>query len=328
MASGQEPIEFDPECVGTAIDNDEGESVRDSTTSITASLYEYRELHGRTYQSSKTTEYWAPNDQKHISAFDVAHQWLTMMLSDKLYAAPIPPNPSHILDIGTGTGIWAIDMADTFPSALVTGTDISPTQPSWTPPNLTFLIDDAQLEWPFPDNHFDFIHIRYLHGGITSWPQFYSQVFRCLKPGGYFQQIEPNIELRCDNPAASDQVYQQWAHLFYEAGDKINRSFRINEEIMTGWARGAGFEDITHTKFKIPIGAWPKDKRLKAMGTFTELYMDLSLDGFALFPIGQILGWTLEEVQALVANMRKAVHDPNNRSNSDMHMVYGRKPLA
>ena len=30
----------------------------ESTTSLTASLFDYRKIHGRTYQNSKTTEYW------------------------------------------------------------------------------------------------------------------------------------------------------------------------------------------------------------------------------------------------------------------------------
>jgi len=33
-------------------------SFRGSTASISSSIYEYRTIHGRTYQSSKTTEYW------------------------------------------------------------------------------------------------------------------------------------------------------------------------------------------------------------------------------------------------------------------------------
>jgi hypothetical protein len=28
----------------------------------------------------------------------------------QLHMAPIPPNPHRILDLGTGTGIWAIEM--------------------------------------------------------------------------------------------------------------------------------------------------------------------------------------------------------------------------
>jgi methylase of polypeptide subunit release factors len=33
-----------------------------------------------------------------------------------------------VLDIGTGTGIWAIDFADEHPEAEVIGTDLSPIQ--------------------------------------------------------------------------------------------------------------------------------------------------------------------------------------------------------
>jgi ribosomal protein L11 methylase PrmA len=34
-----------------------------------------------------------------------------MLLDNKLHLAPIP-NPKRILDLGCGTGIWCMDMAD------------------------------------------------------------------------------------------------------------------------------------------------------------------------------------------------------------------------
>jgi ubiquinone/menaquinone biosynthesis C-methylase UbiE len=34
-----------------------------------------------------------------------------MLLDNKLHLAPIP-NPMRILDLGCGTGIWCMDMAD------------------------------------------------------------------------------------------------------------------------------------------------------------------------------------------------------------------------
>jgi hypothetical protein len=106
--------------------------------------------------------------------------------------------------------------------------------------------------------------------------------------------------------------------VFYEAGDKIGRTFRFNEDNMVSYARDAGFTEITHKKFKVPHGSWPKDKRLKEMGKFVSLYMDLSLDGFAIYPIGQVLGWSFEEVQVFVAKMRAAIFNPKNMANSDM----------
>lgn len=54
----------------------------------------------------------------------------TLVLDNKLYLAPLEKDIQRVLDLGTGTGIWAIDFADEHPSASVVGTDISPIQPS------------------------------------------------------------------------------------------------------------------------------------------------------------------------------------------------------
>jgi ubiquinone/menaquinone biosynthesis C-methylase UbiE len=58
------------------------------------------------------------------------HHIYNMLLGGRLHVAPLD-KPQRILDIGTGTGIWAIDIADQFPEAEVIGTDLSPIQPSW-----------------------------------------------------------------------------------------------------------------------------------------------------------------------------------------------------
>jgi ubiquinone/menaquinone biosynthesis C-methylase UbiE len=45
------------------------------------------------------------------------HHLLTLRCNDKLHLAPIDPHPQRILDLGTGTGIWAMEMGDLYPSA-------------------------------------------------------------------------------------------------------------------------------------------------------------------------------------------------------------------
>jgi hypothetical protein len=42
-------------------------------------------------------------------------------------------------------------MADKYPSAEVVGTDLSPIQPRWVPPNCKFEVDDAGEKWTFKD---------------------------------------------------------------------------------------------------------------------------------------------------------------------------------
>lgn len=65
-----------------------------------------------------------------------------LLLGGELHEAPLD-NPQRILDIGTGTGIWAIDMADKFPMAEVIGTDITPIRPLWVPSNWYSKIDHS-----------------------------------------------------------------------------------------------------------------------------------------------------------------------------------------
>lgn len=61
---------------------------------------------------------------------------------------------------------------------MVIGTDLSPIQPCFVPPNLKFELDDAQLEWTYEENIFDFVHIRCLMGSINDWAKLYSDAFR------------------------------------------------------------------------------------------------------------------------------------------------------
>jgi ubiquinone/menaquinone biosynthesis C-methylase UbiE len=80
---------------------------------------------------------------------DLNHHLCLMLLEEKLHLCPLPENrPLRILDTGTGTGIWAMDMADKYASSQIVcaasisfsyslahylqiGNDLSPIQPKW-----------------------------------------------------------------------------------------------------------------------------------------------------------------------------------------------------
>jgi ubiquinone/menaquinone biosynthesis C-methylase UbiE len=68
---------------------------------------------GRRYHSYRQgeNEYWGPNDELQNDQLDIAHHMFLILLDQKLYLAPIR-DPQRILDLGCGTGIWCIDMAE------------------------------------------------------------------------------------------------------------------------------------------------------------------------------------------------------------------------
>lgn len=66
---------------------------------------------------------------------------------------------ANVLDIGTGTGSWAVEFAERHPAAQVFGTDLNNVQPTYVPPNCQFINEDSEETWAFRFP-FDYIHLR------------------------------------------------------------------------------------------------------------------------------------------------------------------------
>jgi len=289
---------------------------------------EYRKLHGRTYQNFKDVEYWAPNDEKQNEGLDLVHHMLYLAHDNKLYLSPLK-NPQKVIDVGTGTGIWAIDFADEFPSADVIGTDLSPIQPAWAPPNCSFQLDDASLDWTFPDNTFDFIHIRCLIGCMKDWVKVYRECYRCLKPGGWLEHTDFGIRgISDDNSLPEGCAWDEWSDLFLEAGVKMGQTFQIvdNDEFV-GWMKEAGFPDDVHLhKTKLPVGNWPADPKWKEVGIMNRITTEDGLEGYALYICTKVLGWEYNECQLLLTRVRQALRNKSYHPYYRCNTAYVQKP--
>ncbi|KAK3357809.1 S-adenosyl-L-methionine-dependent methyltransferase [Lasiosphaeria hispida] len=305
-----------------------GDDAATSTASISSTILQYRTIRGRTFHSEiGNAQYWGANDDRHNDALDVLHHLFTLSLNDELYLAPIS-SPQNALDIGTGTGIWAIDFADKFPECAVTGTDVSPIQPTWIPPNLKFSeIDDCTQEWTFGADKFDFVHIRYLLGCIPDWTHLFKQAFATLKPGGYLESYEgsPNVYTDDDTLPPTSAI-AQWGPLFINGGKAIGRSFTIVDDgVQRKAMEEAGFVDIEEKRIKVPSGGWSKDPKEKELGIWAQHAVESDIEGFILF-LTTTLGWTKEQTGVYIAHMRKELRSLKHHVYYYQKVVWGKKP--
>ncbi|KAK4096425.1 S-adenosyl-L-methionine-dependent methyltransferase [Parathielavia hyrcaniae] len=232
--------------------------------------------------------------------------------NNKLHLAPLE-NPQKVLDLGTGTGIWAIDFADEHPSAEVIGTDLSPIQPVWVPPNCKFELDNCEdYPWTYVDDTFDYIHVRGLVGCVRDWERLYAECLRCLKPGGWLELQEFALPIAGnDAPLPADCVWHDWGAVFREAGRRMGRSFEVADH-WEEWLRGAGFTGPLRTdSVRLPIGAWAADPKWKEVGMFNRLSLEQGLEGFAMYICTQVLCWQPEEIAVLLAKVRQAIRNPS-----------------
>ena len=98
----------DAHSIASAESGYESDTLGSSSTSLTSSVRDYAFENGRRYHRFREGAYNFPNDDSEQDREDMKHA-MVVNLCQRLHFAPLGENPQHILDMGTGTGIWAIE---------------------------------------------------------------------------------------------------------------------------------------------------------------------------------------------------------------------------
>ncbi|KAF7554984.1 hypothetical protein G7Z17_g2522 [Cylindrodendrum hubeiense] len=191
-----------------------GVDTASSTASITSSILQYRTINGRTYHSERgNAEYWTPNDEHHNESMDINHHLLSLSLKGKLFLAPLKDDVQKVLDIGTGTGIWAIFVSNS-------------THVGAAECNI-----DCTEEWTFKPDSIDFVHMRYLYGSIGDWSALIKEAYRACKPGGWVESYEASAMMESDDGTVTETcAINEWGKFFIEGGKKLGRTFTILDD--------------------------------------------------------------------------------------------------
>ncbi|KAL2397735.1 Methyltransferase pytC [Exophiala dermatitidis] len=304
------------------------EDISPGTESVPASIYDHRFENGRRYHAYKEGSYFMPNDEPEQQRLNMQHQADYLALGRRNLLAPIA-HPRRILDLGTGTGIWAVEMGDQFPSAEIVGLDLSPIQPSAVPPNVKFEVDDVEDNWTFPNSSFDLIFSRdMLAGSIVDFRRYCEQAYRHCRPGGYFEIHERQIlQIRSDQyPPSEDSSIKQWCALMNQGIQVMGRCLDLDPNEITDLLHEVGFEDVTVTTYQQPIGQWPEDLVLRQSGAMQLLALLEGMEGLSLAVFSRCLHWFKTDTEALLERTRRELTMQRACYYCPGFVIHARKP--
>ncbi|HZC05181.1 MAG TPA: class I SAM-dependent methyltransferase [Ktedonobacterales bacterium] len=259
--------------------------------------------------------YILPKDLDETNRLEFQHYMLRSFMRGN-YLAPVSA-PRDILDVGCGTGRWAMEMAAEFSSANVIGVDVAPPVVSERLPatpttdNYTFVQGNVLERLPFADNSFDFVHQRYLILAIPAqrWPQVIAELMRVTRPHGWVELIETAPP---SGAPALDQLADWGKQMMARRGIDFTMAPQLGPLLQAAGAREVAARPLT-----IPVGK--PGGRLGAM--MVADYMS------ALGAVrGPLAALGVASVAAFDDAMTRARQELDQRSfPQNIYVAYGRK---
>lgn len=173
-------------------------------------------------------------------------------------------------------------MAETYPATQVIGVDLSPTQPSWLPPNCSFEIDDICLPWTYTPESFDYIHVREMFGSVDSWPVLFDQCYTAIRSGGWCENVEHSVwPVSDDDTVGPDHAFTRYGRLMEELGARRGKEFDCWNKNITRMEE-AGFVDVQELRMKWPMRGWSNDPKMRSLGVWNQARIQQGIEGYAI----------------------------------------------
>ncbi|KAK4229733.1 Trans-aconitate 2-methyltransferase [Podospora fimiseda] len=297
---------------------------------INRTLEAYQE-NGRWYGGFKRGRCMTPVDEPELERLDILHKLFSVLRKEALHSAPLAnPTSPRIMDVGCGTGIWGIDMADKYPLGHVLGIDLNFIQPEYIPSNIRFIQRDVEAPWQdLEPGTWDLIHLRMLNGNIASWPTMYNEVYRHLTPyHGHIEHVEVDWFPRTDEPGVviEGTPIHKWANELLDVMDNLGRQLRVESNLIKQRLADAGFTDIKEEVLKVPYNAWSSDRHERELGRWFDLSMRTGYQALSLAPFARGLSRSAEEINAFIEQVYAQTHSKEFRAYVTVHVFTARKP--
>ncbi|CAG8889317.1 unnamed protein product [Penicillium nalgiovense] len=271
--------------------------------------YPNHKENGRTYHGYRKGIYPLPCDEEEQDRLDIFHKL--------------------ILDLGCGTGIWSIEVANKFPDSFVVGVDLAPIQPTNTPKNCDFYAPfDFEAPWTMGEDSWDIIHMQMGCGSVASWPSLYRRVFQHLKPGGWFEQVEIDFRPRVeDKDGEPGRAMANWYSTLKHATEVTMRPLAHSSNETIRNLQEAGFTEIDHQIVGLPMNPWHPDSHEQKVARWYNLAISESVQPMCLAPFSRVLSWTREQIDRIAFDVKQEAFDKRIKTYNLLHIYQARKPV-
>ncbi|KAK5138956.1 hypothetical protein LTR04_004035, partial [Oleoguttula sp. CCFEE 6159] len=100
---------------------------------------------------------------------------------------------------------------------------------------------------------------------IKDYPAMLEQAYKALKPGGYIEMAELDLNPTSDPEAPDAEKIFEWFKMQDAAIARAGFDMRVAHKFRS-MVLDAGFQDVEEHVFEVPWGTWPSEKRQKAIG--------------------------------------------------------------
>ena len=284
-----------------------------------------------------------PCDAKEMDRLDIVHHMLYKARHARLLNAPFQQRPSspydrsRVLDIGAGTGAWCDSMAGAgYSDTEFLGIDVAGMGPPVTYPNVELRWPiDYESPWSLGESAWDLIHLQLACGCVANWPKLYDKIFRHLRPGCWFEQVEIDYKPLIEGPDGralpypSDRKPMQWYSYLVEATRSANKSIAYNENT-DDMLRSTGFTNVNEFIYKLPLNSWPGDAHHKDLGRWMQLIFtdngNTGLEALSLAPFSRINLWPVDHVHRFLEETAQEMKDKRNRAFMQLRVVWAQRP--
>ncbi|KAJ3564974.1 hypothetical protein NP233_g7937 [Leucocoprinus birnbaumii] len=197
-----------------------------------------------------------PHPQKARCRLNKQYDLFLTVYDNQLLHVPIElSEQDSVLETGTGTGIWLMNLAKTISAGpQLIGIDIEPKlfpEPSVLPSNIRFEVQSVlklPSEWT---NKFSVVNQRLLVAGLRAheWPQAISELYRVTKPGGWIQVFEPDAW-------TSGPSMNKISELLLKISDDQGTMWCEIGQRIPSFLERSGFVNIRHNPRATVCGAW------------------------------------------------------------------------